>query len=379
MASCALLRDLMRATTLEKTVDGKLILPLPGMKEEVVQLIMNIIHGVHSVMVLDLDDVLTALNAMKYLQCTIMDDLLMDRLWDVVSTQSLSIFKKHCGLLIRCPRHATRTMNELIRRMPLWRDFKIFLEDDDVRMDADVSVVVATSMVKFFPPATALSTIVDLLPRASMSPGILLKLAGLPGAGVYFHPRETVNLVRMLVSYFGSKKWDTYTGIESCFRTLMDAYRRYEAVPHQASVVNGSVFMYDGTPTSSVLLSIDRRLGKPKTVRVCPWLRVVISPSTGHVQLWLRPHKMDEMARGAHNFQIRLTAGQSLEMENVDVWYEWHNVNVTSHTILSVGTVNRSTGSHDAFHEAMRSSSLKTLRFDVFYGPVSVLDNPLDV
>jgi hypothetical protein len=248
---------------------------------------------------------------------------------------------------------------------------------DYLDMDADLSIVVATSMVKFFPPATALSAIVDMLPRASMSPGILLKLAGIPGAGVYFHPRETVNLVSMLARYFGSKKWDT--NIESCFRTLMDAYRQYEAVPHQASGVNGSVFMYDGAPTSSVLLSVDRRLTKPQTVRVCPWLRVMITPSTGHVHLWLRPHKVDEMARVATNFQVRLTAGHSLELDNVDVWYEWHNVNVMPHTLLSVATVNRSTGSHDAFHEAMRSSSLKSLRLDVFYGPLSVLDNPLDV
>jgi hypothetical protein len=263
--------------------------------------------------------------------------------------------------------------------MPLWRDFKAFLEDDAAfEMDAEMAVFLGTHLVKFFPPATVLVTLVDLLPRASLTQTTLLKLAGIPGVGVYFHPRETVGLINMMLTYYGARKWDP--SVEGCFRTLLDAYRRYETVPQNASVIHGSVFMYDASPTSSVYLSIDRRLTKPRVVRACSWLRVSINPGTGHIQLWLQPHKMDHMARVARNIQMRITAGHSLDLDNtVDVWYEWHGLTVTSQTMLTVGAVNRSTGSHAAFHDAVRSSSLKSLRFDVFYGPHSALDNPLDV
>ena len=377
MASCALLRELMDATTLDKTLDGKLIIPMPGMDSACLRLTLEVLHGVRRVTSLSLPEVTLVLRGVGYLGCTAMDEPLMDRVWSLVSYTSLSTVQQHAGKLLRYPKHAIKTLNLLIRMMPLWIDFKTFLEDDRLEMDAELAVFLATHMVKFFPPATTVCTLVDLLPRASLTQTTLLRLAGVPGGGVYFHPRETVGLITMLHTYYKSKQWDPV--MEACLQTLVDAYRRYEVVPQSASTMNGSVFMYDASPTSSAYLTIDRRVRKPRTVRVCPWLRVVIDPGTGHIQLWLRPYKMDEMARVARNVQLRLTAGHSLAFEDADVWYEWHNLSITSNTMLTVGSVNRSTGSHSAFHEAVRSSSLKSLRFDVFYGPVSILENPLNL
>lgn len=377
MASCPLLRELMDATTLEKTADGKVIIPIPGTDSSCLQLTLEIIHGVRLVPSLSLAEVLSVLSGTSFLGCIAMEDALMDRLWSLMSCASITLVREHAGTLLRSPNHGVKMLSLLIRLMPLWKDFRTFLEADYVAMDAELAVFMGSQLVKFFPPATVLCALVDLLPRASLTQSTLLKLVGLPGSGVYFHPRETTAMISMMLNYFGAKRWDP--SVEACFRTLMDASRRYEAVPHAASVINGSVFMYDGAPTSSAYLAIDRRLTTTKTVRVCPWLRVVINPGTGHIQLWLRPYKMDEMSRVARNIQLRLTAGHSAEMDNVDVWYEWHNVSVTPSTVLTVASVNRSTGSHSAFHEAVRSSSLKSLRLDVFYGALSALDNPLDV
>lgn len=381
MASCPLLREVMESTAMEKTPDGQLcIIPIPNMDSSCLELTLDIIHGVRRVAALDLSEVTSVIRGTSFLGCTAMDEPLMDRLWALVSVASMTTVRQHVGKLLRSRRHAVRTLNMLMRMMPLWRDFKAFLdnEDDYLDMDVELAVFLATHMVKFFPPATSLCAVVDLLPRASFTQATLLKLAGIPGSGVYFHPRETVALVNMLLTYFGAKKWDQL--LEGVFRTLLDASRRYETFPQNAASISGSVFMYDGAPTSSALLSIDRRMTKTRVVvRVSSWLRVVITPGTGHIQLALRPYKMDEMARVARNIQMRLTAGHSIELDNMDVWYEWHNVSVTPSTILTTYSVNRSTGSHSAFHEAVRSSSLKTLRFDVFYGPTSVLDGPLDV
>ena len=377
LSSCSVLRDLIEAcdpAALHTTPDGKLIIPVPGISTNALKLAIDLVHGLSNARDLSLEDTLLAYTGLDVLGCHTLNDDLDTQLWALVSPLPLAGIKQHMGRLLRSLRHRDQVLNMLVRLAPLWKDVKLLVEEE-LELDAKNVVWVAKELMRFFPPATVVCLLIDALPMVSRSSDIILQLVGIPESGSHYHPAEIVSLLKTVVRVFRSKKWDPL--VMRCLNTFIESNRLCDVAPHKNSGVSGTTWMCDAEAMASAHLTFHKPLTRQRAIEVAPWLYIRVLPYSGHVMVTIIPWKLDEVGQQARNIQLRVTAGAGHSLDHPDVWYEWHNLTVTRATQLSLSTVDHTFGSHEALHRAVRCSSLKSLRFDAFYGASSILDRPL--
>jgi hypothetical protein len=374
MASCAVLRDLMDGVTLDKTPDGKTIIPVPAVAYTTLELAVHLIHGVRLVSSLTIGEVARACEGMDVLGCTALEESLMDRLWDLVGNQaSLKLLREHADRLLRSTPHRRAVVRHALRMAPLWRDFRTgFL--DGLAMGGPLAIFLADALTSFFPPPVVIRTLVKALPPESRTQDTILKLAGLQHAGACYHPAETETLLEVLTTAFTEGGWDPT--LRAVFENLLEAHRAYVVAPACTSVLSGSAIHYEKACTASVYLR-PMHMTASRCRRITPWLRVLLNPETGAIQMWVTPGHLRGMPTGrTRNFQLRVTASTAKNERDVDVWYVWDEVVYPHSATLSLHNVTRCLGVVADLYGVVRGSHLRGLRFDLFYETFSALEEP---
>lgn len=377
-ASCTVLRDLMDSTALEKR-GTKLVFPVPGVPSIVVRTALNIVHGIQVPHQLEIDEVDHALAGLELLGCSpALEDRVLERVWELVKAPETPV-KQHARYarrLLQSFTHRLPYLNCLVRCMPLWREFRVFVETWPDVLDADLAKFLVSYLVRFYPPAEVVSALLDKFLETAPNPQAYQVMRFLSGAGhgVYYHPAESIRALTKITETLAARRWETE--LVTMVRTVLEAHRRYDVAPVTASKVYGTHFMYEGSPICSALLMFDPPQRRTRSVNISPWLRVQVQAS-GPVFAWLQPWRMDEVSRRARAFQFRVTAVS--KVGNVeDVWWVWDSVlHITYGTVLSTFSTRPRHGDLEAMYDLVRSGELASLRFDVFYGTASVLEVPL--
>lgn len=374
MATCSVLRDLMDGVTLEQTPDGKTIIPVPAVEYETLELAIHLIHGVRLAALLSAAEVHRACKGMDVLGCTALEEVLMDRLWDLIGSHaSLPLLREHADRLLQSQPHRRLVVRHALRMAPLWRDFRTrFL--DGLEMGAPLALFLADTLTSFFPPPVVIRTLVQALPPASRTQDTLLKLAGLQHAGGCYHPAETESLLEVLTAAYAEGGWDPL--VRAVFENLLEAQRAYVVAPASTAVLSGSAIHYDKVCTASVYLR-PVNMSSSRCRRITAWLRVLLNPTSGAIQLWVTPgHLRGLPACHTRDFQLRITASTSRNERDVDVWYTWERVMLPHTATLSLLNMTHCMGTVADLYAVVRSQHVRGLRFDLFYESFSALEEP---
>lgn len=385
LASCAVIRDLHDGVPLDKTADGKTVIPVPGVPSATLQTTAAAIHGVTLVRDLSLADLAPVFEGMAVLGCDGLDDALIDRLWQLVSgMRSLKTLREHADRLLQNPTYRMPALRMALRLAPQWKPFSAFMGTID--MNVNVALFLGKVLTSFFPPALVVRAIVDALPKASATQDTVLRLAGLRDAGACYHPAEIEDLLALVVEEFRYNRWDPV--LLDVFSSLLEAHRSYIVAPLSASTMFGSSIVYDTACSASVFIRCPRDITRMRrTARLTPWLKTSLDYSTGGIQLSIQTWRLTVVPPRSppRGFQLRIfldgeaTTGQTVYED--DVWYAWDQVSYPSFATLTLATASRIVGDPAVLHQTIRRAAegnavVKSLRFDLFYEPYSALDEP---
>ena len=365
------LRSLLEAVDKDMTV-----VPVPGMTASELRNAIQTIHGIISPTTMTLPTVTAAMKGLDYLGCDELTHTLAERCWYLVKTsKDLKILGSHAETVLRYNNNARAAefLATTIPLAPLWEAQRAFLEEA-VHLDADLAIALASALVQFYPPHTVLTGLLDMLPRAAMTLPVVVRLLGIDGAGDYFHPSETEELLDAVLSWASAKRWDDpWLGV---LRTLRDAQRRCRAAPAVVSRIHGSVIEFEGSPTVSAYLRFSSPVNRIRTLTVAPWLFVEMHPYPGALSVCLTPSQLDDIPRHRRSLQMRITGTRRGIQPDAEVWYSWQFPNVGPHTMLRLTNAAHVLGDVDRLVDVVQCPALHSLRFDLFYSDKNVLEHP---
>jgi hypothetical protein len=374
VASCSVVRELLENVEIPlDPVTHRRTVRLNGASYITIQGALDIIHGTRCINNLCFEDILACRRGMEFLGCTQYDQEMADQLY--ITSRSHAIPENFnniaAPILLDYPNLRSSTINELMCRMPFWAEMCAYLKEH-VHITRQLAKSLIPYLVKFYPSSLVFEALVDNMQPASISQECVLELLGVVEIGIYFHPVEIVDTLRVLAKAFEANAWDSY--VLSALRTLHLAATDFDVAPDAARCVHGSVVMFTTFPQCSVVLTVADTITKIFKMRVTPWLNITIDPRTGIFGASINLRKIDTMARVAPHLQLRLMALSRGAIG--EVWYDW--VEIPPARFFPLESCDIVVGSHEKLRDTLTSSSLRCIRLDFFYGDMNALENPLN-
>jgi hypothetical protein len=365
LTCCGVIRYVCEDVTMDRDDRGRVVVPVPGVDPQGVELVLDILHGLRLASTLTEAEAVATLRGIDVLGCDAVAGMVLGRLWTWLRVQTVERILPHASRLMRDASVQGRVLSRLVMLRPCWSDFQADVLDK-LPLDFDLAKVMLTYLIRFFPASTVLGAIVQRL--QSPTADKVLALCG--DHGTYYHPGEVRDVLKLL-----GKAIPADHAVAPLARSLTEALTTFRALPLASSRVHGTVLLFQ-LPTVSALMTFQSdQPTKPMTVRATSWLRVELDPRTGAIDVSFVLGRVDDN-EASSSAQLRVTCwsrDKGTRESMSETWHCFENIDRQAWTSLTHET--SSFGQQAA--EAAAVQNLHRLRVDLFYSAdQNVLDQP---
>jgi hypothetical protein len=331
-----------------------------------VQVAVDVIHGLVSIADLSLIDVEKCCDGFDYLGCTISRKKLLGRAWHFVEiSQTTDVLFTFADRLISSGLYTRDVFNAMKRMCPMWKDFKRLF--DHVTMTEEIALMCMWRLCKFFPAHLVFDAVIDAFPPTLLTFDTCLKLMGCYRSGKHHHPDELVIASNKILSKFPDEEKAVH------LQAISDAFNEYDVSPSNTKVI-GTTLTFSNDPRTSVLAKIYDPFDGTKILRVKRFLTASINTRDGLIAGTVDIAKLVNNHAYPPVFTLRImtysTPSHTIDhsYDTTEVWRVFKTTDWGSIVHLD------DPETYDPPNEtimttALRSvSTLRYVRFDFFYG-----------
>lgn len=373
VSKCKAIQHVVEDTELPKDDAGRLVVPFPNVPVKELSLALHLVHGVTDGKEWAAECVGAALRGLDALYvCDHTYRLALSKFWWKAQDHWVLI-EPFLDRLVHCVSLRGEVLRHLVVKFPSWPEFrdKVLMA---FRYDYDIAAELMNLFGTFFPIGPMYSFLMGRIPHTDRNVERAMEVfTKSSSAAFYCHPPDVNEVLEAVIETHqicveGVLADETRESAATRFLHKIQCglwgFGHVPSVPMGGSVLQGDYMV-------SVMLGVFDKTRGTRGRRITPWLKMFIDFSNGTVDAQVMLRKLRD-ARFASNVQVRLTA-YGEDDACADVWYSLEDV-VHNAAFSLMGEGAFVAGDQEAFRGLVRSSGLGWLRFDMFYGHMSVFE-----
>jgi len=330
LSNCRVLRDLR--DSFDPPMPGHM--HIPNIDAATLRASVDVIHGLRGVAELDLQETVDCIAGFALLDCDMHAHALLARMWYHVATLTDAIeFSRY---FLADPVYRAPYLNKVYTSS--WPEFARIFEH------TDLSVSTATELMRVLPKRfNPFFVFRDLLDRIGCTQPHVIALLGAWKSGVYYHPHEMLLCLKHVLRRLHHGEF------RATLETIADALDCVDPVAYR--VTPGTTLSLPHThSTLTVMEHVNR---KKFRVRVGTWLDIRYDTARGTIDADIDGSVFDSEAFHVKMSAVEEDATGRLVLFEVSRFFEDTHVAVREQC------------------DALKSQSLRYLRFDIVHAPVT--------
>lgn len=378
-AASQVVRNVLEDCFFENTGCRKV--PFPGIDAASLKSALAVIHGTLETSTIDsLADIHKVAEGMRVLGCTEYEHFIRQRAWTLLKNMRLDTvptgtqaaervkpwipeFLAETSLRVDVLKWIARTVG------PTWKKVHLYLKEAMApSIDLPMAQFLVTALCKMYPVSMVIKTVLGMTSNLTLDQA--LTIIGAHSTGTYYHPSEVRDVLQYMRKLFGDSGF---------IGAMVEGMSTYDFAPY--SKCTGSVVGFSNGTQSSAVLILD---GKPPrgVINVCKWFKLTLDPELVVV---VKGSLIDEVAKKAPGLQVRLMVYRRDSGTGLELWGLWNQPDWSptdkisffeDQALLDQEQLQAQIPALRRIIECAPNEQIM-IRLDVFYGPTSVLVNPL--